>query len=103
MRLNGSEATRWAAALVVLLVVAHAVPALAQADPFAMAKQKACDVQAGLRQFAGAVGMLGMISCLMLGYFDKLNWRWLATGIGVSFALSTVPPIIGWAGGTPPC
>lgn len=92
-----------------LLVVAMVVtivmivdPAYAQ-DPFAGAKQKACQAQQGLRQLAGAVGMLGITAALLLGYFNKLNWRWLATAIGASFALSTIPSIISWAGGQAAC
>ena len=88
--------------LAVLLVVLLVDPALAQ-DPFAVAKDKACQAEQGLRRLAGAVGMLGITACLLLGYFDKLSWRWLATAIGCSFAISLVPGIISWAGGTSAC
>jgi archaellum biogenesis protein FlaJ (TadC family) len=91
--------------LVVMAVVAVVMmidPAYAQ-DPFAGAKAKACSAQQGLKQLAGAVGMLGITAALLMGYFNKLNWRWLATAIGASFALSTIPGIIGWAGGQAPC
>lgn len=92
--------------LLVVMAVAAVVmivdPAYAQ-DPFANAKLKACAAQQGLKQLAGAVGMLGIVSCLLLGYFNKLNWRWLATAIGASFALSSVPSIISWAGGQAAC
>jgi archaellum biogenesis protein FlaJ (TadC family) len=91
--------------LVVMAVVSVVMivdPAYAQ-DPFAGAKIKACEAQRGLKQLAGAVGMLGIVACLLLGFFNKLNWRWLATAIGASFALNTIPGIISWAGGQAAC
>jgi len=88
--------------MAVVSVVMIVDPAYAQ-DPFANAKIKACAAQQGLKQLAGAVGMLGIVACLLLGYFNKLNWRWLATAIGASFALSSVPSIISWAGGQAAC
>ena len=32
----------------------------------------------------------------MLGFFGKLNWRWVATGVGVSFAISGVAAMISY-------
>ncbi len=89
-------------AIAVMVVVVATDPAYAQ-DPFGMARQKACQAQVGLKRLAGAVGMLGIMVALMLGYFNKLNWRWISTAIGASFALTTIPGIILWAGGTNPC
>jgi type IV secretory pathway VirB2 component (pilin) len=80
-------------ALAVMFVV-HADPAFAQGDPFATARTKAGEIQAGLQRLASAVGMVGITICLMLGYFNKLSWKWLATGIGVSFALNVVPGFV---------
>lgn len=77
-----------------VLVVAHADPAFAQADPFATARAKATEIQTSLQRLASAVGMIGITVCLMLGYFNKLSWKWLATGIGVSFALNVVPGFV---------
>ena len=82
------------AAVTIAVLAIHADPACAQADPFATAKAKATEIQAGLETFATSVGMIGIICCLLLGYFNKLNWRWLATGIGVSFAIGTVPGFV---------
>ena len=39
---------------------------------------------------------MAVVAILMLGFFGKLNWKWVATGIGVSFALAIVPTAIGW-------
>lgn len=87
------------AAAALVLLAAHADPAFAQ-DPFAEARQAACATQQGLTRLAGAVGIIGMTACLLLGYFNKLNWRWLATGIGVSFFINTVPSwVMSLAGG----
>lgn len=87
----------------VLLLLLHPDTALAQADPFATAKDKACQAQAGLRQLAGALGAVGMVACLMLGFFNKLNWKWLSTGIGVCFTINLVPSIISFVAGSPGC
>lgn len=65
-------------------------------DPFAKAIEGADQVRNRLKSFALIVGGIGIVSCLMLGFFGKLNWKWVATGIGVSFALAIVPTAIGW-------
>lgn len=87
----------------IALVLFHPDVAWAQADPFATAKEKACQAQQGLKQLAGAIGAIGMIACLMLGYFNKLNWKWLSTGIGVCFTINLVPSIMGFIAGSPGC
>lgn len=66
------------------------------ANPFDNAERAAGDVVRSLSTFALAVGGIGMISCLLLGFFGKLNWKWVATGIGVSFGIAIVPTAIGW-------
>src|SRR3546814_13816137 len=71
-----------------------ATPSLAFAqagDPFAKATTGAASFRESLTQFALVVGGIGMVACLMLGFFGKLNWKWVSTGIGVSFALAIVP------------
>lgn len=90
-----------AAIAVLLIALVLAGPAFAQtADPFATAVAKACAFQNGLKRLAGVVGMIGMTVCLMLGYFNKLNWRWVATCLGCCFALGTVPAwVMALAGG----
>ena len=91
-----------ALAIAFVLLLSHPDIALAQ-DPFATAKAKACDAQRGLRQLAGALGAIGMVVCLMLGFFNKLNWKWLSTGIGVCFAINLVPSIMQFIAGSPGC
>ena len=90
-------------AIAFVLLITHPDIALAQGDPFATAKEKACQAQNGLRQLAGALGVVGMVACLMLGFFNKLNWKWLSTGIGVCFAINLVPTIIGFLAQSPSC
>jgi type IV secretory pathway VirB2 component (pilin) len=89
--------------LAVMAVVVTVMPGDAHADPFATAITKACDIQRTFKQFASAVGAIGITACMLLGYFNKLNWKWLATGIGVSFSLPLVNGIIQMVGGTTPC
>ncbi len=67
-------------------------------NPFETATSATDGIMDGLQTFALAVGGIGMISCLLLGFFGKLNWKWVATGIGVSFAIAIVPGTITWLG-----
>ena len=87
----------------IALVLLHPDAAWAQSDPFATAKEKACQAQQGLKQLAGALGAVGITICLILGYFNKLNWKWLSTGIGVCFTINLVPEIIGFISRAPSC
>lgn len=73
-----------------------AIPSVAMANPFAGAQTGAASFRDALTQFALVVGGIGMVSCLLLGFFGKLNWKWVSTGIGVSFALAVVPGAITW-------
>jgi hypothetical protein len=75
------------------------MPEVAWAGPFDSAIEAACQFQRSLRQLALAVGMIGIISCLLLGYFNKMDFKWLATGIGVSYALPLVTSVIQWLSG----
>lgn len=68
----------------------------AAVNPFASATTAADKITTQLKTFALAVGGIGMISCLMLGFFGKLNWKWVATGIGVSIGIAIVVPSITW-------
>src|SRR3546814_5744123 len=55
-----------------------ATPSLAFAqagDPFAKATTGAASFRESLTQFALVVGGIGMVACLMLGFFGKLNWK----------------------------
>lgn len=70
--------------------------AFAQADPFANAERGAVKFRDQLASFSLVVGGIGLIACLMLGFFGKLNWKWVSTGIGVSFAIAIVPGAINW-------
>lgn len=83
------------AALFAFAFVAAPEVAMAQ-DPFSTATSAANSVVNSLKTFALAVGAIGMVSCLLLGFFGKLNWKWVATGIGVSFAIAIVVPAISW-------
>jgi hypothetical protein len=79
--------------------LAMADPALAQVgggDPLAGATAGAQTLQRSLASFGLIVGGIGMVACLMLGFFGKLNWKWVATGVGVSFAMAIVPGAIQW-------
>ena len=87
-------------ALAVALGFAMTDTAFAQAvngsDPFSTASTAANTFEKSLATFSLAVGGIGMVACLLLGFFGKLNWRWVATGIGVSFAIAGVPPMISY-------
>src|SRR4051812_34794649 len=65
-------------------------------NPFAEATSAAGIISEGLRTFALAIGGVGMTACLLLGFFNKLNWQWAATGIAVSFTLAIVPSALDW-------
>lgn len=82
-----------AAAMVAIPGVAFAQAA---GNPFQGAQTGAASFRDALTQFALVVGGIGMVSCLLLGFFGKLNWKWVSTGIGVSFALAVVPGAITW-------
>lgn len=86
-------------ALVSFVLPQEAFAQAAQVDPFDTATRATGGIMNGLQTFALAVGGIGMISCLLLGFFGKLNWKWVATGIGVSFAIAIVPGTITWLGG----
>src|SRR3546814_14401885 len=89
-------------AAVAMVAAIAATPSLAFAqagDPFAKATTGAASFRESLTQFALVVGGIGMVACLMLGFFGKPNWKWVSTGIGVSFALAIVPAAIGWVSG----
>jgi hypothetical protein len=43
------------------------------------------------------------VDLLMLCFFNKLNWKWLSTGIGVCFAINLVPSIISFVSGSASC
>ena len=89
--------------IALIMLLTHPDIAFAQGDPFATAKEKTCEAQRGLKQLAGALGAIGMVACLMLGFFNKLNWKWLSTGIGVCFAINLVPSIMSFIAGSPGC
>ncbi len=82
-----------------LVIALAAFPSVASANPFSGAEAGANAFRQSLTQFALAVGGIGMVSCLLLGFFGKLNWKWVSTGIGVSFALAVVPSAITWING----
>jgi hypothetical protein len=87
------------AAVLTLALTAIPEVAFAQAsttDPFANATKGADTFRKSLTSFALVVGGIGMVGCLMLGFFGKLNWKWVGTGMGVSFGLAVVPQAIGW-------
>ncbi len=83
----------------VFIVMPEAAFAQAGGDPFASAAGAARNVRKTFTSFALAIGGIGMVACLLLGFFGKLNWKWVATGIGVSFALAIVPTAINWLDG----
>ena len=90
-----NAATITAATVAVALAAAPHI-ALAQENPFAGATAGAEQFRAQLASFALIVGGIGMVACLMLGFFGKLNWKWVATGVGVSFSIAVVPGAIRW-------
>ncbi len=93
---NAASTMKFASlALVAGLVLLAPNEAMAQ-DPFANASKGAETFRQSLTTFALAVGGIGMVSCLLLGFFGKLNWKWVATGVGVSFGLAVVPGAITW-------
>ena len=98
--LSGRYNTAIAALIVAFAFLALPDMAFAQsnptANPFDRATSAADEVSRSLASFALMVGGIGMISCLLLGFFGKLNWKWVATGIGVSFGIAIVPTAIGW-------
>lgn len=87
------------------LFVSIADPALAQniggpgTDPFIGATTAAKSIRQSLTNFALAIGGVGLVACLLLGFFGKLNWKWVWTGVGVSFAIAIVPTAITWLAG----
>jgi hypothetical protein len=90
--------TNYAAALLAAFVFL-ALPGIAHAGPFDTATSAAQQFSRTFATFALAVGAIGMISCLLLGFFGKLNWKWVATGVGVSFGIAIVTPAITWLNG----
>ena len=93
--------------ILVLAVVVTTQLALQDAawaqDPFATVTAKACQAEQGLKKLAGAIGILGIVSCLMLGYFGKVNFKWLATGIGASYAVPLATGIVSFFAGGSAC
>jgi predicted tellurium resistance membrane protein TerC len=97
--LSGRYNTTFAFALMLAFaLVAFPDAAFAQ-DPFGTARTAAQSFSRTFASFALAVGAIGMISCLLLGFFGKLNWKWVATGVGVSFGIAIVTPAITWLNG----
>jgi hypothetical protein len=97
--LSGRYNLAFAAFLFTFLMVGLPGSAFAQVasgNPFGIATNAATSVQQTFKSFALAVGGIGMVACLLLGFFGKLNWKWVSTGIGVSFALAIIPTAIGW-------
>jgi hypothetical protein len=82
-----------------LAFVLLSVPGVAHAGPFDTATSASQQFARTFATFALAVGAIGMISCLLLGFFGKLNWKWVATGVGVSFGIAIVTPAITWLNG----
>lgn len=91
---------RYNHAFVAAILVATAgivlTPDVALANPFAGAEAGARQFRDSLKSFALVVGGIGVVSCLLLGFFGKLNWKWVATAVGVSFSLAIVPRAIDW-------
>jgi hypothetical protein len=97
---DGLVAGRYNMALMFLVAfVVVMLPGIAHADPLTAGTQAATSVQRTFKTFALAIGGIGMVACLMLGFFGKLNWKWVATGIGVSFGLAVIPSVITWLDG----
>ena len=94
--LSGRYNLAIAALFMAFLMVGLPGTAFAQTNPFDGAQGAAESVQETFKNFALAVGGIGMVACLLLGFFGKLNWKWVSTGIGVSFALAIIPTMIGW-------
>jgi hypothetical protein len=92
---NRNMMTYTAALLAAFFLIAYPDAAFAQ-DPFGTARSAATTFSRTFASFALAVGAIGMISCLLLGFFGKLNWKWVATGVGVSFGIAIVTPAITW-------
>ena len=83
-----NQAYSYAAAAVTSIIASPAFADLS--SPFDKATSAANSVATSLTTFALAVGLIGTAICLMLGFFGRLNWKWIATSIGVSFALAIV-------------
>ncbi len=77
----------YSALTVVTLAFAH--PALAQTSQiFDKPINAAEEIGVGISRFAMAVGLIGIVCCLILGFFGKLNWKWLITAGGASFGIA---------------
>lgn len=67
-------------------------PAFAQAqlgqDIFKTPTDAACGISKGISTFAMAIGLIGIVCCFILGFFGKLNWKWLITAGGSSFGIA---------------
>lgn len=98
MKSNNMHLRLFAAILFSGLALAAPEAAFAQ-DPLAGATRGAQTLQSSLASFGLIVGGIGMVACLMLGFFGKLNWKWVGTGVGVSFAMAIVPSTIQWLSG----
>ena len=95
----GGRYNTLAFALVVGFVLMAFPDAAYAQDPFGTARTAATTFSRTFASFALAIGAVGMISCLLLGFFGKLNWKWVATGVGVSFGIAIVTPAITWLNG----
>lgn len=87
------------AAMAITVLFPETAFAQSAANPFGAAANGATQFRRSLQSFALAVGGIGMVACLLLGFFGKLNWKWVGTGVGVSFAIAIVPGAIGWLNG----
>lgn len=66
-----------------------AEPAFAQASEiFDKPINAAEEIGVGISRFAMAIGLIGIVCCLILGFFGKLNWKWLITAAGASFGIA---------------